>query len=119
MDTAIVANHLRKAYKKVPVLDDVSFQVEAGSVFALLGANGSGKTTTINILTTLIKADAGTATVAGFDVASQPARVRRSISLTGQFAAVDGILSGRENLMLIGELRHVDRPARLATDLLE
>lgn len=118
MDAAIVTDRLRKAYKKVAVLDDVSFRVETGSIFALLGANGSGKTTTINILTTLIKADGGTATVCGFDLASQPGEVRRVISMTGQFAAVDNVLSARENLVLIGELRHVSQPARLAKDLL-
>lgn len=119
MDAAITADHLRKSYKKVLVLDEVSFRVEAGTIFALLGANGSGKTTTINILTTLIKADAGTAIVGGYDVARQPGNVRQVISLTGQFAAVDNVLSARENLVLIGELRHVEQPAKLATDLLE
>ena len=97
--------HLEKGYKEVPVLHDVSFTVRRGTVFALLGANGSGKTTTINILTTLIKADGATATVAGFDVATQPERVRDLISLTGQSAAVDYMLTGRENLVLMGELR--------------
>ena len=97
----------------------MSFTVERGTVFALLGANGSGKTTTINILTTLITADGGTATVAGFDVATQPAKVREHISVTGQFAAVDDVLTARENLMLIGELRHVADPRRTAADLLD
>jgi ABC-2 type transport system ATP-binding protein len=97
----------------------VSFSVERGSVFALLGANGSGKTTTINVLTTLISADGGRASVAGFDVADQPARVREQISLTGQFAAVDDVLTARENLVLMGELRHVADPGRTAVDLLD
>ncbi len=92
---AIEVRNLAKGYKGVPVLDDVSFTVGRGTVFALLGANGSGKTTTINILTTLITADGGTASVAGFDVAGQPSKVREQISLTGQFAAVDQLLTAR------------------------
>jgi len=110
--------NLVKGYKGVPVLQDVSFAVERGTVFALLGANGSGKTTTINILTTLIGADGGTATVGGFDVARQAAEVREQISLTGQFAAVDDLLTARENLVLMGELRHVADPRQTAADLL-
>jgi ABC-2 type transport system ATP-binding protein len=109
---AIEVKNLVKAYKGVPVLHDVSFTVRRGTVFALLGANGSGKTTTINILTTLIKADGGTASVAGFDVAEQPSKVREQISLTGQFAAVDDVLTARENLALMGELRHVADPGQ-------
>lgn len=101
------------------MLDDISFTVGRGTVFALLGANGSGKTTTINILTTLIKADGGTASVAGFDVAQQPAKVREQISLTGQFAAVDHVLTARENLVLMGELRHVADPEQSAVELLD
>ena len=89
-----------------------------GTVFALLGSNGAGKTTTINILTTLIKADGGTAAVAGYDVAARPDKVRDEISLTGQFAAVDNRLTGRENLLLIGDLRHVADSAKTAADLL-
>ena len=118
METAIQAKSLRKSYKDVSVLEDVSFSVQKGTVFALLGSNGAGKTTTINILTTLIKADGGTATVAGHDVATRPDKVRKEISLTGQFAAVDNQLTGRENLLLIGNLRHVADPAETATDLL-
>ena len=114
----IEARSLRKGYKGVPVLHDVSFTVGPGMVFALLGANGSGKTTTINILTTLITPDGGTARVAGFDVAAQPAEVRERISLTGQFAAVDDVLTARENLMLMGKLRHVPDPRRITTELL-
>jgi ABC-2 type transport system ATP-binding protein len=116
---ALEVKHLEKGYKEVPVLHDVSFEVRRGTVFALLGANGSGKTTTINILTTLIKADGGTATVAGFDVATQPARVRELISVTGQSAAVDYILTARENLVLMGELRHVADPQQVASSLLD
>jgi ABC-2 type transport system ATP-binding protein len=115
----IEVKNLQKGYKEVPVLHDVSFSVGRGKVFALLGANGSGKTTTINILTTLIKADGGTASVAGFDVAAQPAKVREQISLTGQFAAVDDVLTARENLVLMGELRHIPDPDRTAAELLE
>ena len=116
---AIEVRNLVKGYKGVPVLHDVSFTVGRGTVFALLGANGSGKTTTINILTTLVKADGGTASVAGFDVAEQPSKVREQISLTGQFAAVDHVLTARENLVLMGELRHVADPRRTAADLLD
>jgi ABC-2 type transport system ATP-binding protein len=116
---AIEVTNLAKGYKGVPVLDDVSFTVGRGTVFALLGANGSGKTTTINILTTLIKADDGTASVGGFDVAKQPSEVREQISLTGQFAAVDHLLTARENLVLMGELRHVADPRQIAADLLD
>jgi ABC-2 type transport system ATP-binding protein len=116
---AIEVRNLAKGYKGVPVLHDVSFTVERGTVFALLGANGSGKTTTINILTTLISADGGKASVAGFDVATEAPRVREQISLTGQFAAVDDMLTARENLVLMGELRHVAEPRQTAADLLD
>jgi ABC-2 type transport system ATP-binding protein len=115
---AIEARNLVKGYKGVAVLHDVSFTVERGTVFALLGANGSGKTTTINILTTLIHADGGRARVAGYDVTQQPSKVREQISLTGQFAAVDDVLTARENLVLIGELRHIADPGQTAADLL-
>ena len=115
----IEVRNLQKGYKGVPVLHDVSFSVGRGMVFALLGANGSGKTTTINILTTLIKADGGTARVAGHDVATQPAKVREQITLTGQFAAVDDVLTARENLVLMGELRHIPDPERTAAELLD
>jgi ABC-2 type transport system ATP-binding protein len=96
----------------------VDFEVEKGSVFALLGSNGAGKTTIVKILTTLIKQDGGTATVIGFDVAAEPDNVRQSISLTGQFAAVDEILTGRENLIMIARLRHLNNPRQVADDLL-
>ena len=115
----IEVRNLVKGYEGVPVLLDVSFAVRRGTVFALLGANGSGKTTTINVLTTLIKADGGTASVAGFDVAEQSSKVREQISVTGQFAAVDDVLTARENLVLIGELRHVADPGQTAADLLD
>jgi ABC-2 type transport system ATP-binding protein len=115
---AIEVRNLVKGYKGVPVLRDVSFSVARGTVFALLGANGSGKTTTINVLTTLIGAEGGTASVAGFDVAAQGGKVREQISLTGQFAAVDDVLTARENLVLMGELRHVADPRQTAAGLL-
>ncbi|WP_028809964.1 ABC transporter ATP-binding protein [Streptomyces sp. 351MFTsu5.1] len=109
---------LEKSYGKLEVLRGVDFDVVPGSIFALLGSNGAGKTTTVRILATLLKADAGAASVNGFDVATQAANVRGSISLTGQFAAVDGILSGRENLSLVARLRHLKDPGATADDLL-
>jgi ABC-2 type transport system ATP-binding protein len=118
MEAAIEAKSLSKSYKHVSVLRDVTFSVQKGTVFALLGSNGAGKTTTINILTTLMKADGGTATVAGYDIAARPDKVRSEISLTGQFAAVDNRLTCRENLLLIGDLRHVADSAQTAADLL-
>jgi len=117
--TAITVKNLQKSYKKVAVLRGVSFTVEKGTIFALLGPNGSGKTTTINILTTLLKADSGVATVSGFDVEKQSAAVRGCISLTGQFAAIDDVLTARENLQLMSELRHVSAPAQTAKVLLK
>jgi ABC-2 type transport system ATP-binding protein len=116
---AIEVNGLEKSYGKLDVLTGVDFAVEQGSIFALLGSNGAGKTTVIRILATLLHADAGTARVAGFDTATQGQDVRASISLTGQFAAVDEVLSGRENLILIGRLRHLTDPSRTADELLE
>src|SRR5215831_9134615 len=115
---AIQVNGLQKSYEKVHVLKGVDFEVKKGSIFALLGSNGAGKTTLINILTTLLKQDSGTATVNGFDVASQPDHVRQSLSLTGQFAAVDEMLTGRENLIMIARLRHVKQPRQVADELL-
>jgi len=116
---AIAVRGLKKSYKKVEVLKGVDLSVPRGSIFALLGSNGAGKTTTINILTTLISADDGSATVGGFDVATKAKEVRKEISLTGQFAAVDDVLTARENLILIGELRHIAHPAAVAKELLE
>jgi ABC-2 type transport system ATP-binding protein len=110
---------LQKSYKKVKALRGVDFDIARGSIFALLGSNGAGKTTVVNILSTLLRADAGAASVNGFDVAKQAANVRESISLTGQFAAVDEILSGRENLVLVARLRHLKDPGKIAGDLLE
>jgi ABC-2 type transport system ATP-binding protein len=117
-EIAISVQGLKKSYKSVPVLEDVSFEVKAGSIFALLGSNGAGKTTIVKILTTLIEQDSGTAVVNGFDVASKPESVRQSISLTGQFAAVDEILTGRENLIMIARLRHLKNAHSVADDLL-
>jgi ABC-2 type transport system ATP-binding protein len=115
----IYAQGLEKSFKELRVLRGVDFEVERGSVFALLGSNGAGKTTVVRILSTLLKADAGTARIHGFDVATQAADVRESFSLTGQFAAVDEILSGRENLVLVARLRHLKDPGAIADDLLE
>ena len=114
----IAVRGLEKSYKTVSVLRGVDFEVERGSIFALLGSNGAGKTTVVKILSTLLRADAGSAGVNGFDVATQAADVRQSISLTGQFAAVDEILTGRENLVLVARLRHLERPGEIADQLL-
>jgi ABC-2 type transport system ATP-binding protein len=118
MPAAVRVRSIQKSFKELSVLDGVDFEVAAGSVFALLGTNGAGKTTLVRILSTLLRSDAGEATVQGFDVASQPGEVRESISLTGQFAAVDEVLTGRENLILIARLRHLPEPASIADDLL-
>jgi ABC-2 type transport system ATP-binding protein len=115
---AIQVQDLEKSYKELRVLRGVNFDVARGSIFALLGSNGAGKTTVVRILSTLLRADAGTARVNGFDVAAQAADVRESISLTGQFAAVDGILTGRENLVLVARLRHLPDPGAIADHLL-
>jgi ABC-2 type transport system ATP-binding protein len=115
---AIQVNGLHKSYKEIHVLKGVDFEVEQGCIFALLGSNGAGKTTVVKILTTLLKQDSGMATVNGFDVAARPDDVRQSISLTGQFAAVDEILTGRENLIMIAKLRHLKNPRQIADDLL-
>jgi ABC-2 type transport system ATP-binding protein len=116
---AIRVQGLEKAYAKdLKVLRGVDFDVAAGSIFALLGSNGAGKTTVVKILSTLLRADAGSAGVNGFDVAANGAEVRGSISLTGQFAAVDEVLTGRENLVLVARLRHLPAPGRIADDLL-
>ena len=117
-DAAIRVRGLEKSYGELPVLKGVDFEVARGSILALLGSNGAGKTTAVKILSTLLKPDAGSVTVAGADVATQPADVRESISLTGQFAAVDEILTGRENLVLVARLRHLKDTDALAEDLL-
>jgi len=115
---AIHVHALEKSYDELSVLRGVDFDVARGSIFALLGSNGAGKTTVVRILSTLLKSDAGTAMVNGFDVATHPADVRESISLTGQFAAVDEILTGRENLILMARLRRVKDAGQVADDLL-
>jgi ABC-2 type transport system ATP-binding protein len=115
---AISVRGIEKSYKDLHVLRGVDFEVEKGSIFALLGSNGAGKTTIVRILSTLLKSDAGTATVQGVDVSADPVGVRELISLTGQFAAVDEILTGRENLVLVAKLRHLPDAGKVADDLL-
>jgi ABC-2 type transport system ATP-binding protein len=117
-NAAIRVQGLDKSFKDLTVLRGVDFDVARGSIFALLGSNGAGKTTLVKILCTLLKADAGSAEVNGFDVAARAADVRESISLTGQFAAVDEILTGRENLILVARLRHLTNTGAIADDLL-
>ena len=119
MRNAIEGKGLHKSFQQLHVLKGVNFEVEKGSIFALLGSNGAGKTTIVKILTTLLKPDSGTALVNGFDVTKEPYKVRQSISLTGQFTAVDEILTGRENLILIAKLRHLTNPCQLADHLLK
>ena len=118
-DTAIAIRGLKKSYGKTEVLKGVDLDVQRGEIFAMLGSNGAGKTTTIRILATLSRPDGGTARVSGYDVVKSADRVRRSISLTGQFTAVDEMLTGRENLHMIARLRHLDNPRGIAIGLLE
>ncbi|MFC3737193.1 ABC transporter ATP-binding protein [Paractinoplanes deccanensis] len=118
MSMAIEIQGLEKSYGELHVLRGVDLAVARGSIYALLGSNGAGKTTVVRILSTLLKADAGSARVNGFDVATRAADVRRSISLTGQFAAVDEILTGRENLVLVARLRHLKDSGTIAGELL-
>jgi ABC-2 type transport system ATP-binding protein len=117
-NVAISVKGLKKSFKDKEVLKGVDFEVRRGEIFALLGSNGSGKTTTVNILSTLMKPDDGEVGICGFDVRCQPDHVRQSISLTGQFAALDGMLTGRENLMMIAKLRGVSNPAQVTDNLL-
>lgn len=116
---AIRVRGLERSYRDVPVLRGVDLDVAPGSVVALLGANGAGKTTLVRILATLLRADAGSVSVGGFAVHAEPANVRAVLSLTGQHSAVDDVLTGRENLVLVARLRHVDDPAGVADALLE
>jgi ABC-2 type transport system ATP-binding protein len=118
---AVVATGLRKRYGDVVALDGLDLVVPEGTVLGLLGPNGAGKTTAVSILTTLIRPDAGTATIAGADLITQPDRVRERIGLSGQYAAVDEILTGRENLTMIGQLYGQRRSSakRRAAELLE
>jgi ABC-2 type transport system ATP-binding protein len=119
--SAIAASGLRKAFKDKIVLDGIDLDVAAGTVFSLLGPNGAGKTTTVNVLTTLMKADGGTVRVAGHDVATETKAVRAAIGVTGQFAAVDDLLTGQENLQLMADLKRLDsgEGRRIVTELLE
>lgn len=119
MEKAIEVKGLQKAFKGKEVLKGVDLEVKRGEIFALLGANGAGKTTMVRILATLLKPDGGNAFVNGVEVASQPEKVRHAISLTGQFAAVDEVLTGRENLIMIAKLRHLEQPRQAADDLLK
>ena len=120
-NSAIAASGLRKAYGDKVVLDGIDLDVPAGTVFSMLGPNGAGKTTTVNVLTTLLQADGGTARVAGHDVATETKAVRAAIGVTGQFAAVDELLTGQENLQLIADLKHLSarEGRRVTTELLE
>jgi ABC-2 type transport system ATP-binding protein len=115
---AINVKGLKKSFKEKEVLKAVDFEVKHGEIFALLGSNGAGKTTTVNILSTLMKPDGGEVSICGFDVQRQSDHVRQSISLTGQFAALDGMQTGRENLMMIAKLRGVSNPPQVADNLL-
>ncbi|MGV9334021.1 ATP-binding cassette domain-containing protein [Nocardia sp. NPDC003726] len=119
--SAITASGLRKAYGDKTILDGIDLEIGAGTIFSLLGPNGAGKTTAVNVLTTLLKIDGGTARVAGHDIATEPDAVRAAIGVTGQFAAVDDLLTGEENLRLMADLHHL-RPQegkRVAAELLE
>jgi len=117
-DAAIRIRGLEKSFGELHVLQGVDLDVDRGAIVALLGSNGAGKTTVVRIISTLLRADGGDATVNGFDVHTEAARVRESLSLTGQFAAVDEILTGRENLVLMARLRHVADGGRVADELL-
>ncbi|WP_433204077.1 ATP-binding cassette domain-containing protein [Nocardia sp. CA-107356] len=119
--SAIAASGLRKAYGDKVVLDGIDLDIGAGTIFSLLGPNGAGKTTAVNVLTTLLKADGGTARVAGHDIATETKAVRASIGVTGQFAAVDDLLTGEENLQLMADLHRLrgGESKRVVTELLE
>ena len=106
---AIAATGLRKSFGGLVVLDGIDLAVAEGTIFALLGPNGAGKTTTVHILSTLLAADGGHARVAGHDTVKDPEAVRAAIGVTGQFSAIDGLLTGEENLILMADLRHLRR----------
>ncbi|MGY4918978.1 ATP-binding cassette domain-containing protein, partial [Streptomyces sp. 900116325] len=118
---AVSAVGLRKSYGDKIVLDGVDLRIPAGSVFALLGPNGAGKTTVVKILSTLITADGGQAQVAGHEVAMSPDGVRAAIGVTGQFSAVDGLITGEENMLLMADLHHLSKSEgrRVTAELLE
>ncbi|MBB5855575.1 ATP-binding cassette domain-containing protein [Amycolatopsis umgeniensis] len=119
-DSAIAVSGLRKTFGDKVVLDGIDLAVPAGTIFSLLGPNGAGKTTTVNLLTTLMKADGGTAKVAGYDITAEAKAVRAAIGVTGQFAAVDELLTGQENLQLMVDLnKRASGGKRVVTDLLE
>src|SRR5215467_12116303 len=120
-NSAIAASGLRKAYGDKIVLDGIDLDVPEGTVFSLLGPNGAGKTTTVNVLTTLMKADGGTVRVAGHDVATETKAIRAAIGVTGQFAAVDELLTGQENLQLMADLKRLGsgEGRRIAAELLK
>ncbi len=118
MKNIIQIKAVKKAYKNVEVLKGVDFEVEQGGIFALLGSNGAGKTTIIRIMATLLKADSGSVTIDGFDIETNSREIRGLISLTGQFAAIDEILTGRENLQMIAKLRHLKNHKQIAEDLI-
>ncbi|HEV8219556.1 MAG TPA: ATP-binding cassette domain-containing protein [Streptosporangiaceae bacterium] len=121
MTSAITVSGLRKSFGSKVVLDGIDLEVGAGTTFSLLGPNGAGKTTTVQIMSTLVRADGGEVRVAGHDVASNPAAVRAAIGVTGQFSAVDNLLTGEENLLLMADLHHLSRARgrRRAAGLLE
>nr|WP_280174059.1 ATP-binding cassette domain-containing protein [Gracilibacillus kekensis] len=118
IENVIQIEKLRKSYKDVEVLKGVNVEVEKGKIFALLGSNGAGKTTMIRIMATLLERDAGSVVINGFKIEKNPAEIRNSISLTGQFAAIDEILTGRENLQMIAKLRHLRNPNQVADELI-
>src|SRR5260370_462975 len=109
---AVKAAGLRKSFGRKTVLDGIDLDVPQGTIFALLGPNGAGKTTMVQILSTLLRPDAGEVSVAGFDLRREANAIRAAIGVTGQFSAVDNPLSGEENLILLADLHHLDRPAR-------
>lgn len=113
--TVISVKGLKKSFNDKEVLKGIDFEVRRGEIFALLGSNGAGKTTIVNILSTLMKPDDGKGSIGGFDIQRQPDNVRQSISLTGQFAALDGMLTGRENLIMVAKLREFLIQSKLLT----
>lgn len=116
---SVFVSALKKSYQSKKVLKDVNFSVPGGSIFALLGSNGAGKTTIIRILTTQIDAECGEIKIEGYDYKRNARQVREIISLTGQFSAIDESLTGKENLIIMGKLRHVSKPQKSALELLK